>query len=360
MQVAETIKVAFCSEMPHAQVEIIPMADGGEGTLEAIFAVEKGKVVEVDATGPMGNGFRSRYGIMETPQTVVIETAHVIGLRMVLPGTQNIMLTTSYGLGEIMLDAIRKGSRNFIIGLGGSATNDGGLGLLMALGGKFLDAGRNPLRPIAASLLEIRHIDLSGLNATLKECDVKIASDVENPLCGKNGASYIFGPQKGATPAQTALLDNGLKNFAKLMEAELKQNLQDKPGAGAAGGLGFALMAIGGEIHSGAKIIAETTALEAKIKESDWVITGEGQSDYQTLFGKAPYFVGKMAKQHGVKAILISGSLGQGHDKLLDYFASCHAIVNRPMALKEAMDNAESLLAACSRNVARLIANASK
>jgi glycerate 2-kinase len=360
VQAGEIIKAAFCEEIPNVVVEVTPMADGGEGTLDAILAATKGTVIDTEVTGPMGEKVTSRYGIIDSTQTAVIETANIAGLTMVPSGKKDPMQTTSYGIGETILEAIQKGARDFIIGLGGSATNDGGLGMLMALGGKFYAANGKPVAPVAASLLQIKGVDLSGLNPALHNCTIKIASDVQNPLCGESGASYIFGPQKGATQEEIVLLDKGLKNFADLMESVSKQNLQQTPGAGAAGGLGFGFLTIGGKINSGAKIIAEKIGLEAKIKKSDWVITGEGKSDNQTVFGKAPYFIASLAKKHGIKAVLISGSLDSGYEKLLNYFVSCHSIITHPITLEEAMSNSKKYLYGCARNVARLIANASR
>jgi glycerate kinase len=359
-EVGITIKEAFALEIPGVQVEVIPMADGGEGTLDALLFATNGERIKTMATGPLGENVQTCYGILGDGETAVIEMAQVAGLPMVPEGKRNPMQTTTFGVGELIAAALEKGVRSFIIGLGGSATNDGGLGMLQALGVTFLDQQGNPVKPVGESLLQIASVDFKNLNPKLRDCRFRIASDVENPLCGENGASHVFGPQKGATAEQVQQLDEGLKHYASLMETHLSVKLQDMPGAGAAGGLGFGFLALGGEIIPGAQVVAEATGLEKHIEEADWVITGEGQSDFQTLYGKAPFFVAGLAKKHSVSTILISGGLGKGHEQLLDHFVSCHAIVNAPMPLEQAIANAQTLLFSCSRNIARLINKASE
>jgi glycerate kinase len=359
-EVGITIKKAFALEMPGAEVEVIPMADGGEGTLDALLYATNGEKVEATATGPLGEQVETCFGILGDGKTAVIEMAQVAGLPMVPSEKRNPLLTTTFGVGELIAAAIDKGIRSFIIGLGGSATNDGGLGMLQALGAAFLDEQGKGVKPIGESLQKISSVDFTNLKPELKACRFRIASDVENALCGENGASFVFGPQKGATAAQVQQLDEGLKQYASLVEDHLKVKLQDIPGAGAAGGLGFGFLALGAEIIPGAQVVAEATGLEKHIKEADWVITGEGQSDFQTLYGKAPFFVAGLAKKHGVSAILLSGGLGKGHEQLLDHFVSCHSIVNAPMPLEHAIADAQSLLYSCARNVVRLISKATK
>jgi glycerate kinase len=359
-EVGTTIKEAFTLEIPGAEVEVIPMADGGEGTLDALLFATNGEKIIVTATGPLGEEVETCYGLLGDGETAVIEMAQVAGLLMVPAGKRNPLLTTTYGVGELITAAIDKGIRSFIIGLGGSATNDGGLGMLNALGATFSDQEGKNVQPIGESLPKISSVDFKCLNPKLKDCRFKIATDVENPLCGENGASHIFGPQKGATETQVRQLDEGLRHFAGLVETHLKVKLQDIPGAGAAGGLGFSFLALGAEIIPGARVVAEATGLEKHIGEADWVITGEGQSDFQTLYGKAPFFVAGLANRHGVSTILVSGGLGKGHEQLLDHFASCHSIVNAPMPLEQALANAKPLLFSCARNIARLIQKASQ
>lgn len=232
--------------------------------------------------------------------------------------------------------------------------------MLQALGAAFLNQEGKEVKPVGASLQEITSVDFTNLHPKLKGSRIRVASDVENPLCGERGASSTFGPQKGATEEQVKALDEGMRKYAGLVEAQLHLKLQDTPGAGAAGGLGFGLLALGAEIISGSQVIAEATGLENQIKEADWVITGEGQSDFQTLYGKAPFFVASLAKKHGVGTILLSGGLGKGHEQLLEHFVSCHSIVNAPMPLEQAIVNAQPLLLSCARNIARLLKKASQ
>jgi len=354
-EVGLLIKEAFTLEIPGAQVQVIPMADGGEGTLETLLYAANGKKIETRATGPLGERVTTCYGMLGDGETAVIEIAQVAGLPMVPRAKRNPTLTTTFGVGELIAEAIGKGARSFIVGLGGSATNDGGIGMLQALGATFQDQQGNEVKPIGASLRHIANVSFANLHPALKACTFTIASDVENPLCGDLGASRVFGPQKGATAAQVQQLDEGLNRYACLLEKHLNLDLQTIPGAGAAGGLGFAFLALGAAMVPGAQVVAEATDLENQIREADWVITGEGQSDFQTLYGKAPFYVASLAKKHGVGTILLSGALGKGHEQLLDYFASCHSIVNAPMSLELAMANAQPLLLSCARNIARLL-----
>ena len=302
-EVGITIQEAFEREIPGVKVAVVPMADGGEGTLEALVFATNGEKIAASATGPLGEPVQTCYGILGDGKTAVIEMAQVAGLPMVPEAKRNPLLTTTFGVGELIVAALEKGIRSFIIGLGGSATNDGGLGMLQALGASFLDEKGNQVKPVGASLQQISKVDFTNLRPELKACSFRIASDVQNPLCGENGASHVFGPQKGATPAQVQQLDEGLNHYARLVENQLNVKLQDTPGAGAAGGLGFGFLALGAEIISGAQVVAEATGLENHIAAADWVITGEGQSDFQTLYGKAPFFVATLAKRHGVGTI---------------------------------------------------------
>lgn len=358
-EVGNTIKKAFSLEIPDAEVVVLPMADGGEGTLDALLFATKGVKVDTMATGPLGEKIHTGYGILGDGKTAVIEMAHVAGLPMIPEGKLNPMLTTTFGVGELIREAINKGLRHFIIGLGGSATNDGGMGMLQALGAVFLNQNGEMVKPLGGSLSEIATADFAALHPLLKECSFTIASDVENPLCGPTGASHVFGPQKGATAEQVLLLDKGMKNYAGVVERALGLNLKNQAGAGAAGGLGFGFLALGAKIESGSRLVAEAIGLEAQIKEADWVITGEGQSDEQTLFGKVPFYVAGLAKKYNVGTVLISGGLGKGHEQLLEHFTSCHSVANAPMSLEQAIADATPLLFSCAQNIVRLIYHAS-
>lgn len=388
IEVGSIIRSALLAEIPDAQVDVVPMADGGEGTVDALLASTGGNRIHLTATGPMGTPIATSYGVFSdvrqsgTPPTAktapgsasgaavtaVIETAAVAGLTLVPPEKRNPLYLTTYGLGECIRHALDRGIRRLIIGLGGSATNDGGLGMLQALGATFLDQNGKqvtPLKQVPAqafsvpdTLTRIARADCSTLDSRLKETEILIASDVQSPLCGPQGASFVFGPQKGATPEQVQLLDQALASFAEKVERHLGRSYQHLPGAGAAGGLGFALMSIGGKMHSGAELIAHTAGLPEKLRQADWLITGEGKTDQQTLLGKLPITLARLARAHGVRTILISGSLDADVatlETLDQHFDALFAIPNRPMTLEEAIRESRALLAHTARNIARLI-----
>jgi glycerate kinase len=354
LEAGTIIRKAFLNVLPHAKIEVVPMADGGEGTLETLLFSTNGKRFQTEATGPLGIRVKTEYGVLGDERTVIVEMATISGLPMVSEEKRNPLNTTSYGIGEVLKEAINNGYRSFIVGLGGSATNDGGLGMLQALGATFLDRDGKVAEPFGADVVKVAKVDFSTIDSRLSECRFQIASDVENPLCGPKGATAVFGPQKGADEAMVKELDLALSQYANLIEHHLGKSIQHTNGAGAAGGLGFAFLTIGGEIVSGAKLVADAAGLQKKIVEADLVITGEGQSDFQTLFGKVPGYIGKLAHSHQVNAILISGSLGNGYEDLYQYFISCESIVTGPMTLQHCMEHAEELLFKKAINVARL------
>jgi glycerate kinase len=354
-QVADTIRRAVKEVFPESVLDVVPMADGGEGTLDALIQATQGEYHTVPAHGPLMEPISARYGVLGDGETVVLEVASVAGLPMVPEDRRNPEETTSYGLGELICDALDKGYRRFIIGLGGSATNDGGLGMLQALGARFFDDKGEQVRPVGGALAEIVSVDLTTLDPRLSTVELRIASDVNNPLCGPQGASEVFGPQKGATEDQVRRLDDALARYAELIEQHVHLQLQTLPGAGAAGGVGYALLLLGGHMASGAQVVAEAVGLEERLAGADWVITGEGRSDGQTRRGKVPYYVAQLTKRHGVKALLLSGSLADGWESLAEYFVSMHAIVHAPMSLTAAMADAETLLYKSAWNLARLI-----
>lgn len=357
LQAGTIMARAIKEQFPDADIAMLPMADGGEGTMEALVSAASGTIVKRPASGPLGEAADTAYGIIHH-DTAVLETAMVCGLTMVPEAKRNPRHTTTRGLGELMRDALDRGCRKFIIGLGGSATNDGGMGLLRALGVKFLDESGRELAGFGKDTAKVHHVDFSGLDPRLRECELIAASDVTNPLCGPEGASLIFGPQKGASAQEAAQMDKDLAHYAEAVERSLGKTLKHMGGTGAAGGLGFALLAIGARIVSGASIVEETTGLREHIARADWVITGEGRSDGQSLYGKLPVHVAKIAKEYGVPAILISGSLGEGAERLYEHFAGCFSIINKPSSLQECMGRAEELLYACASNVMRLLRHA--
>ncbi|MDC3414381.1 glycerate kinase [Terrihalobacillus insolitus] len=325
------------------QTVIKPMADGGEGTLDAFISSSNSKRISLTCTGPLGEKIDTNYAITEQG-VAIIELASIAGLPQVPSTKRNPDLTTSFGLGEAMLDAMERDCTSIVIGLGGSATNDGGLGMLLALGMKAWDKKGKEVGPFGRDLLLIENISCEDVDPRLATVNIRVACDVDNPLCGLRGASSVYGPQKGATKKQVQVYDQAMGKYAGKIEQLLGLQLQEVAGAGAAGGLGFAMLSIGASLESGAKLLAESILLEETIKEADLVITGEGQSDEQTLYGKAPGYVAELAKKYHVPAILISGSLSGDLDALRTKFAGCFSIINRPLTIEECMEKAEELL----------------
>lgn len=348
---------AIQQEIPESKVSVIPMADGGEGTVEAVLAAIGGEKVGVKAAGPLGNEVDTYYGIIEWDgrRTAVIEAANICGLSMVPASLRKPLNTTSRGLGEVIVDALDRGIRSFIIGLGGSATNDGGIGMLSALGVHFTAHDGSRIAGYGRDLAFAVQADASGLDPRIGGSRITIACDVTNPLLGRTGATYVYGPQKGASVKELDQLEQAMAAYADLTEACFARSCREIPGSGAAGGLGFAFMLLGGEIVSGAELILSMTDLKQRIQEADWVITGEGRSDAQTLYGKLPLHAAKLAKEAGKPAILLSGSLGPGSEGLNDYFTACFSIVPGPADLKECMREAANNLYACARQIARLL-----
>lgn len=342
-----------------AEVTVRPLADGGEGTVEALTAGMNGKTEHVSVTDPLGNTVEASYGIIAETQTAIIEMAAAAGITLLAEKDRNPLCTTTYGVGELIRDAIKKGCRNFIVGIGGSATNDGGVGMLQALGYGFLDADGKQVPYGAKGLALIEKITDDRVVPELKECHFKVACDVANPLCGEQGCSAVFGSQKGATPSMVEEMDKWLMHYAALTKEKYPQSDRNKPGTGAAGGLGFAFLSYtNAALDSGVKIILEETKLEEYIKSADIVITGEGRLDSQTIMGKAPIGVARMAKQYGKKVLAFSGCVTE--DAVLCNRHGIDAyfpILRSVTTLKEAMapECAKENLAAAAEQVFRLI-----
>lgn len=342
-----------------AEVTVRPLADGGEGTVEALTAGMNGRIESVKVTGPLGNTVEASYGIIAETKTAIIEMAAAAGITLLAEKDRNPFYTTTYGVGELMQDAMKKGCRNFIVGIGGSATNDGGVGMLQALGYGFLDAAGRQVPYGAEGLARIVKITDDRVVPELKECHFKIACDVTNPLCGEQGCSAVFGPQKGATLSMVEEMDKWLMHYAALTKEKYPQSDRNKPGTGAAGGLGFAFLSYtNAALDSGVKIILEETKLEEHIKSADIVITGEGRLDSQTIMGKAPIGVARMAKQYGKKVLAFSGCVTE--DAVLCNRHGIDAyfpILRSVTTLKEAMapECAKENLAAAVEQVFRLI-----
>ena len=283
-----------------AEVIVRPLADGGEGTVEALALGMNGRIEKIRVTGPLGKPVEAAYGIIDGSKTAIIEISAAAGITLVSDQERNPLNTTTYGVGEIIQDAINKGCRHFIVGIGGSATNDGGVGMLQALGYEFLDSNGKQVAFGAKGLADIRKISDDKVIPELRECNFRIACDVTNPLCGEQGCSAIFGPQKGATPAMIVQMDQWLAEYAEITQEKYEKANRYQAGTGAAGGLGFAFLAYtNATLESGIKIILEETKLESYIKDADFVITGEGRLDGQTVMGKAPIGVAGIAKKYG-------------------------------------------------------------
>ncbi len=311
IEAAESIKKGICEIYKDAQVKISPLADGGEGTTYALTKGMNGEFRKVKVSGPLENvKVVATYGIIKDTKTAIIEMSQAAGITLVPPEKRNPLRTTTYGVGEIIKDAIKQGCRHFIVGIGGSATNDGGIGMLQALGYDFFDESGNKISQ-GASACELEHlvkIDDSNVIKELKECDFKIACDVTNPLCGKNGCSEVFGPQKGATDDMVKKMDNWLKNYSILAKKIKPKADANYPGTGAAGGLGFAFLTFTkASLESGIDIVLKETKLEELVKDADIVVTGEGRLDKQTVMGKAPIGVAQIAKKYNKKVIAFAG-----------------------------------------------------
>ncbi len=369
-EAAEAIRDGVLRALPDAETVLIPLADGGEGTVDALVTATGGRIVRAPATDPLGHRIESFFGILGDGATAVVEMAAASGLPLVPPDMRNPLLTTSCGTGELIraaLDAcetspiLDKGdgapSLRIILGLGGSATNDGGVGMVQALGGSFRDERGQEVGFGGGELARIRRIDLSGLDPRIAETEIVAACDVDNPLTGARGASAVFGPQKGATPEMVSALDAGLRNLAEVIRRDLGIDVERTPGAGAAGGIGAAAVAfLGAELRSGIEIVLGATHFAERIHGASLVITGEGRIDAQTLRGKTINGVLRAARAEGVPVVALGGGIEPEGYRLLDQGASAVlSIINRPMPLEEAQSSARELLAAASEQVVRLI-----
>jgi glycerate kinase len=341
-----------------SEIEVIkiPMADGGEGTVEAVITAVGGEIRHCAVTGPLGNEVDSFYGILSDGKTAIIEMAAASGLTLVPQELRNPMITTSYGTGELIKKAVEAGCSRLIIGIGGSSTNDGGMGMAQALGVRFFDDRGNELGMGGLQLNKIFRIDISNM-LDFTNVEVTVACDVKNPLCGPEGASAVFGPQKGATDEMVTELDNGLRNFADKIRETSGKSITNIPGSGAAGGMGGGLVAfLDAFLQPGINIMKDLLKLEAQIKNADLVITGEGRTDSQTLYGKVPFGIAQIAKQYGIPVICISGSIGSKVDQLYDYgITGIFSIIDQPMSLSDAMDNAGPMLQNTTGNIIRMI-----
>ena len=310
MEAGLAIKEGVLAAQPDAEVIVKPLADGGEGTTDALIEGMNGERIDLTVTGPMHTPVDAYYGYLKDTNTAVMEMASAAGITLVPDSEKNPLLATSYGVGEMINDAIQRGCRNFIIGIGGSVTNDGGIGMLKALGVRFLDENGEDAGEGGQALAKIARIDVSGMNPLLKECHIQVACDVNNPLCGENGSTYVYGPQKGVTEDMKKTLDEAMAHFARVTSETLENDYMNTPGAGAAGGLGYAFLAYtGAALTPGIELILDAVGLEEELSGADVVVTGEGRLDFQTAMGKAPVGVARLAKKYNAKVIAFAGSV---------------------------------------------------
>lgn len=354
--VAEAIALGLAQVWPQATLVKCPMADGGEGTVESILAACAGELRRSRVRGPLGAPVEAAWGWLPQTQTAIIEMAEASGLQLVPPGQRDACISSTFGTGELVRAALDAGAQRVILAIGGSATNDGGAGAMQALGLKLLDAQNQALVPGGLALSQLARLDLSALDPRLAQVRFDIAADVNNPLCGPQGASAIFGPQKGASPAQVQQLDQALGHFAELCAQALGKDVRDEPGSGAAGGLGFAAKAfLGAQFQAGVEVVAELVGLADAVKGADLVITGEGRFDAQTLRGKTPFGVARIAKQHGVPVVAIAGTLGDGYQELYGHgIDAAFAVTSGPMTLEQACAEAPRLLRERATDIARV------
>ncbi len=354
---------------PRARVACVPMADGGEGTVEALVDATGGRYVAATVTAPLGNRVRARFGLLgdlsdpdgssgsrRGGRTAVIEMAAASGLPLVPPRRRKPLVTTTRGTGELIAAALDRGARRILIGIGGSATVDGGAGMAAALGVKLLDAKGLPAPPGGGGLARLARIDVSGLDPRVRRARIEVACDVTNPLCGPAGAARVYGPQKGATPAMVRALDRNLARLARIIRRDLGVDVRNLPGSGAAGGLGAGLVAfLGARLRPGVAMVVDAVNLREALRGADLVITGEGRMDRQSAFGKTPVGVAQAAKKFGIPVVAVCGSIGEGADAVLARGIDAYfSIMPGPMSLDEAMRRASELLRRTAAQVMRL------
>lgn len=359
MEAGEAVREGIQRACPQAEVIVRPLADGGEGTTEALVEGLGAELRKIVVTGPLGKPVSAHYGYLSKGQTAIIEMAQAAGIMLLSKTERNPLMTTTYGVGEMVKDALEKGCQKFIIGIGGSATNDGGLGMLQALGFVFLDKNGKQVGQGAQALGQVVSVCTENVHKGLLKCTFKVACDVTNPLCGENGATYIYGPQKGVTEEMRVSLDRDMAHFAHISKEVLGRDFALSEGAGAAGGLGFALLAyLGARLSPGIELIVEAVKLEAELKDADILVTGEGRLDHQTAMGKAPAGVARLAQKYGAKVVAFAGGVTKDakacNEAGIDAF---FPIVRGITTLEEAMepDVARENMADTAEQVFRLI-----
>jgi glycerate kinase len=359
MEAATEIEAGLRRVWPKARCVKIPMADGGEGTVQSLVDATGGKLVECEVTAPMGEKVTAVYGLLGGGRTAVMEMAAASGLPRVPRERRNPLLATSYGTGEMLLHALRSGARELIVGIGGSATNDCGAGMAQALGVRFLDADGNAITlPLGGGMLErVARIDMAGLQPEIRGATISVACDVTNPLCGPKGASHVYGKQKGATPEMIETLDRNLAHLAGIIRRDLCVDVAERPGAGAAGGMGAGLMAFAGAtLKRGVEIVVEVTKLDQHMQGAALAITGEGRVDFQTAFGKTPSGVAMAARRHGVPVVVIGGGLADDAGGVFSHgIDGLESATPNAMELDVAIQKSRQYLQDAGERVARLI-----
>ena len=358
LEAASAIEAGFREVFPDATYVKVPVADGGEGTVEAMTAATDGRRVDLQATGPLGRPVDGFYGLTGGDDPIaVIEMAAASGLELVAPGERDPLRATSRGTGDLIRAALDAGARRFILGVGGSATNDGGAGMLQALGVGLLDAQGAQLAPGGAALAALDRIDVSGVDSRIGESVFEVACDVSNPLVGPTGASAVFGPQKGATPDMVAQLDANLRHYANVIARDLGQDVADVPGAGAGGGIAAAMLVfLHGRLRPGSEIVTDAVGLDAAVRDADLVVTGEGRIDGQTVNGKTPIGVARVARRHGKPVIAIGGCLANDANAVHAHgIAATFSTVMKAGTVAEALAGARFNLHSAARNIAAAV-----
>ena len=356
IKAADIIKNAILSVCPNYEIVSVPIADGGDGSLEVIKNYTKAQEIISEVCGPLEQKVKAKWLYIESENTAIIETAQANGLSLLKPEELNPLKTTTYGVGELIKIALDKGAKEIILTIGGSATNDAGAGILQALGVKLLDNENREIGFGGGSLNLIEKIDLSEMDKRIKNTKITVACDVDNSLCGKNGASYVYGPQKGASAQTVEILDSNLERFAQITEKTLKKDYKDFPGTGAAGGISYAIKTFfNGELVPGFELIVKLSCLESNMEDANIVITTEGKLDFQSLYGKAPYKVAQLAKKHKIPVIVIAGSIERNLDLEKSGITCAFSIVDGPLLLDEAIQNASYLLENITKQIFKLI-----
>ena len=357
MEVSENIKRGIHNFDSKIDVDLLPMADGGEGTVQSLVDATDGKIIEKEVTGPLGNKVEAFYGLLGDGKTAVIEMAAASGLPLVPEGKKNPLKTTTYGTGELIASALEHGVKQIIIGIGGSATNDAGVGMAQALGAEIFDAEGDQVAFGGGNLDQIEKINLKKLDSRLKNVEIMVACDVDNPLYGEDGAAYVYAPQKGADREMVEILDQNLRHFNQIVINELNKDTNQIPGAGAAGGLGAGLVAfLDAELKAGVDIVLDIIDFESRLRNVDLVITGEGMLDGQSIYGKTPVGVSRSAAKKDIPVIAVAGTLGSGVEKVLEHgINSYFSIIDCPSELNQIVERSPELLANLSEQIIRTI-----